>query len=278
MGELCFVSLFPEYFEVMMHHSILGRALARGALTYRFVQIRDFSRDKHRRVDDAPYGGGPGLVMKPEPLVGAIEESRRLCPGGHVVLMSPHGLRFDQNQALRLSKLGNPLILVCGHYEGIDERVRSYVDEEISIGDFVLTGGELAAMTVGDAVSRLWCGVLGNDASAQDESFSDGWLEYPQYTRPEYFRGQRVPEVLLNGNHEEIARWRRCNAILRTQQRRPDIFDQKSKELTCDERVWLGWDPPRKSPKKRRRNPANEPDPGDTPADCCGQMPQNNSK
>lgn len=277
MGELCFVSLFPEYFEVMMHHSILGRACARGALTYRFVQIRDFSSDKHRRVDDAPYGGGPGLVMKPEPLVGAIEESRRLCPDGHVVLMSPHGRRFDQTQALRLSKLSKPLILVCGHYEGIDERVRSYVDEEISVGDFVLTGGELAAMTVGDAVSRLWRGVLGNDASAQDESFSDGWLEYPQYTRPETFRGQRVPDVLLNGNHEEIARWRRCNAILRTQERRPDIFDQKSKELTRDERVWLGWDSPRKSPKKRCRN-KNDGGAGESDAGNCAAMPQNNSK
>lgn len=252
MRELCFVSLFPEYFEVMMHHSILGRAVARGALNYRFVQIRDFSRDKHRRVDDAPYGGGPGLVMKAEPLILAIEEGRRLCGGGHVVLMSPHGQRFNQAQAHRLSALSQPLILVCGHYEGIDERVRSYVDEEISIGDFVLTGGELAAMVVGDAVSRLWSGVLGNDASSIDESFSDGWLEYPQYTRPETVRGARVPDVLLNGNHAQIAQWRRCASILRTQERRPDIFDDKRHELTHDERVWLGWEAPKK-PQKRRK-------------------------
>lgn len=253
MREICFVSLFPEYFEVMMHNSILGRAVARGALHYRFVQIRDFSRDKHRRVDDAPYGGGPGLVMMAEPLILAIEESRRLCGGGHVVLMSPHGQRFNQAQAQRLSALSQPLILVCGHYEGIDERVRAYVDEEISIGDFVLTGGELAAMVVGDAVSRLWNGVLGNDASSIDESFSDGWLEYPQYTRPESVRGERVPDVLLNGNHAQIAQWRRCASILRTQQRRPDIFDDKQHEITYDERVWLGWAPPQKTQKRRKQ-------------------------
>ena len=151
-----------------------------------------------------------------------------------------------------MSALSQPLILVCGHYEGIDERVRSYVDEEISIGDFVLTGGELAAMVVGDAVSRLWSGVLGNDASSIDESFSDGWLEYPQYTRPETVRGARVPDVLLNGNHAQIAQWRRCASILRTQERRPDIFDDKRHELTHDERVWLGWEAPKK-PQKRRK-------------------------
>lgn len=256
MGELCFVSLFPEYFEVMMHHSILGRAVNRGALSYRFIQIRDFSQDKHRRVDDAPYGGGPGLVMKAEPLILAIEESRRQCHGGHVVLMSPHGRRFTQREAHRLSALEEPLILVCGHYEGVDERVRRYVDEEISIGDFVLTGGELAAMVVGDAVSRLWCGVLGNDASSEEESFTDGWLEYPQYTRPETYRGDSVPEVLLSGNHEEIARWRRCASILRTQERRPDIFAEKSKELSREERIWLGWE--KSSPKRRRKRGSSE--------------------
>ena len=202
-------------------------------------------------MDDAPYGGGAGQVMKPEPLVLAIEAARHYYGGtGHVVLMSPQGQVFSQKVARRLSQTDQPLILVCGHYEGIDERVRAYVDEEISIGDFILTGGELGALVVADAVCRLWPGVLGNDDSNVEESFSDGWLEYPQYTRPEEFRGMKVPEILLSGNHGAIKQWRRCESIRRTQDRRPDLFDQHSSQISFEERVWMGWEQPVKKKKR----------------------------
>ena len=243
MGQICFVSLFPEYFETAMRSSIIGRAVESGHIEWRFVQIRDFSLDKHRRVDDAPYGGGAGLVMKPDPLVAAIEHAKSFYQKPHVVLMSPQGARFHQGHARRLS-LYDAIVLVCGHYEGVDERVRSFVDEEISIGDFVLTGGELAALVVSDAVCRLWQGVLGNDESSVDESFSQGWLEYPQYTRPPEFRGMKVPEILLSGDHGAVDRWRRCESIRRTQERRPDIFESLEPTLTPKEKKWLGadWD------------------------------------
>ena len=254
MGHFCFVTLFESYFETAMHSSIIGRAVERGSVTWDVVQIRDFAHDRYRHVDDAPYGGGAGQVMKPEPLVSAIEAAKEKCCGGHVVLMSPQGQLFDQAAAVRLSKLNEPIILVCGHYEGIDERIRAFVDEEISIGNFVLTGGELGALVVSDAVCRLWPGVLGNDDSSVDESFSDGWLEYPQYTRPAEFRGMRVPDVLLNGNHAEIAKWRRCESIRRTEKRRPDLFEKNRDLLTQQERIWLGWEAP--PPKKRHHKPA----------------------
>ena len=238
MGQICFVSLFPEYFETVMRSSIVGRAVNAGQIAWNFVQIRDFSLDKHHRVDDAPYGGGAGLVMKPEPLVSAIEHAKSLYPEGHVVLMSPQGMRFDQAHARRLSQYPS-LILVCGHYEGIDERVRNFVDEEISIGDFVLTGGELAALVVSDAVCRLWPGVLGNDTSSVEESFSEGWLEYPQYTRPPEYRGMQVPEILLGGNHGAVDQWRRCESIRRTRERRPDLYASLEPTLTARERKWI---------------------------------------
>ncbi|MBO4350443.1 MAG: tRNA (guanosine(37)-N1)-methyltransferase TrmD [Proteobacteria bacterium] len=238
MGQICFVSLFPEYFEAAMRSSIIGRAVNAGQIDWSFVQIRDFSLDKHHRVDDAPYGGGAGLVMKPEPLVAAIEHAKSLYPEGHVVLMSPQGSRFDQTHARRLSQYSS-LILVCGHYEGIDERVRNFVDEEISIGDFVLTGGELAALVVSDAVCRLWPGVLGNDTSSVEESFSEGWLEYPQYTRPPEYRGMQVPEILLGGNHGAVEQWRRCESIRRTRERRPDLYASLEPTLTARERKWM---------------------------------------
>ena len=254
MGHLCFVTLFPEIIRAALGCSILGRAVTDGLIRVDFVQIRDFSHDKHHRVDDAPYGGGPGLVMKAEPLVRASEEARRLCAGGHVVLMSPQGRTLAPSTARRLSENGKGLIFVCGHYEGIDERVRAYVDEEISIGDFVLTGGELAAAVVSDSVSRLWPGVLGNAASSEDESFSEGWLEYPQYTRPEIFRGERVPEVLLRGDHGAVAKWRRCQSILRTRERRPELFEARRDFISHEERVWLGWESPRPKHRKHHKN------------------------
>ena len=240
MGHICFVSLFPAYFETAMHSSVIGRAVDAGQITWDFIQIRDFSTDKHHRVDDSPYGGGAGLVMKPEPVVLAIEEARRRHPDGHVVLTSPQGQKFEQATARRLHQ-HSCIIFVCGHYEGVDERVRSYVDEELSVGDFVLTGGELAALVMSDAVCRLWPGVLGNDDSSVEESFSQGWLEYPQYTRPVDFRGERVPEILLSGNHGAVDLWRRRASIERTRERRPDVYASLVETLTRKELKKLGF-------------------------------------
>lgn len=250
MRHLCFVSLFPEYFETVMKSSILGRAVTRGHLSYSFVQIRDFSTDRHHRVDDAPYGGGAGQVMQPGPLVSAIERVRGEQPDIHVILTSPQGRVFNQQKALEISRKYTSVAFVCGHYEGIDERVRAYVDEELSIGDYILTGGELAAAVMGDAIARLWPGVLGNDSSSEEESFSEGWLEYPQYTRPAEFRGASVPEILLGGNHEAIAKWRRAASIRRTEERRPDLYERLVEGLSQEDKILIGL---AEAPPKRRR-------------------------
>jgi tRNA (guanine37-N1)-methyltransferase len=205
--------------------SILGKALERKHLTLTVTDIRDFASGKHRVTDDTPYGGGAGMVMKVEPLVGAIEAARARLPKAPVLLMSPRGPRFDQSRARELATAGE-LVLVCGRYEGVDERALQYVDGELSLGDFVLTGGELAALCVFDAVARLIPGVLGNEASAATESFEEGVLEHPHYTRPVEFRGARVPDVLQEGNHARIERWRRWHALKLTQARRPDLFER----------------------------------------------------
>lgn len=218
------LTLFPRLVAAPLSESILGKAVARGDLRVNVRDVRDFAEGKHRVTDDTPYGGGAGMVMKPEPLVAAIEAARAaLGEGAHVVLMDPQGRTFDRARARELARR-EKLILVCGRYEGVDERVRAFVDEEISIGDFVLTGGELAALCVVDACARLVPGVLGNEASPVAESFEEGLLEGPQYTRPPVFRGLQVPEVLLSGHHAEVARWRRKQALLRTRERRPDLF------------------------------------------------------
>lgn len=219
------LTIFPGMFEGgPLGESILGKARARGLVTVRVHNLRDYTTDRHQMTDDRPFGGGEGMVMKPEPIVRALEAIAPLGPPAHVVLLTPQGALFDQAAARRYSLLER-LVLVCGRYEGVDERVGQYfVDEEVSIGDFILTGGELAAMVVIDAVSRLLPGVLGNEASAEAESFREPVLEYPQYTRPQEFRGLKVPEALLSGDHSRIARWRRKQALLRTRQRRPDLF------------------------------------------------------
>ncbi|HEY0839532.1 MAG TPA: tRNA (guanosine(37)-N1)-methyltransferase TrmD [Vulgatibacter sp.] len=220
------LTLFPRLVEAPLQESILGKAIQRGLVQVRVRDIRDHAHDKHHVTDDTPYGGGAGMVMKPEPLVEAIEAAKEGMDGPcRVVLLDPGGRRFDQAVARELQAAGR-LVLVCGRYEGYDERIRSYVDEEISLGDFVLTGGELAALCVVDACARLVPGVLGNEESAGAESFEEGLLEYPQYTRPPEFRGDRVPEVLLSGDHAKIARWRRKQALLRTRERRPDLLDR----------------------------------------------------
>lgn len=217
------MTLFPRIVEGPLEESILKRARERGLVTIRVHNLRDFTHDKHRVVDDKPFGGGPGMVLKPEPIFEAVETLRR--PDSCVILMCPQGRRFTQAVAHELSARPH-LLIICGHYEGVDERVReALVQDEISIGDYVLTNGALAAAVLIDAVVRLLPGALGDEASAVCDSFTDGLLEGPQYTRPAEFRGMRVPEVLLSGNHEEIARWRREQALRRTAQRRPDLLE-----------------------------------------------------
>lgn len=219
------LTIFPGMFRGPWDESIIKRAREKGLVEVRTWDIRDFSVDKHRTVDDYSFGGGTGMVMKPEPIFRAVEEVQKFRSSrGWIILMCPQGRVFDQEKARTLSRQEH-LIILCGHYEGIDERVRQYlVDEEISIGDYVLTGGELPAMVVVDAVVRLIPGVLGKQDPLYVDSFADGLLEYPQYTRPREFRGWRVPEVLVSGNHEAIRRWRRKEALRRTMKRRPDLL------------------------------------------------------
>lgn len=217
------ITLFPGMFPSPLGHSILKKAQEKGLISVRLVDPRDYTTDKHRTVDDAPYGGGQGMVMKPEPLVAAIEDVKKKLQRPRVILLSPQGKPFDQAEAQRLAQ-EQELVLVCGRYEGVDERVKAFVDEELSVGDYTLSGGELPAMVVIDAVARLIRGVLGNLDSPKDESFTDGLLEYPQYTRPEEFRGMKVPEVLLSGDHEKVDAWRKATSIQLTRQRRPDLM------------------------------------------------------
>ena len=232
------LTLFPEMFDSYLATSILGRAIAQDKIRVRCHNIRDFAADKHRMTDDTPYGGGSGMVMKPEPLVRCLEAVQgRDGPRARVILLSPQGRLFDQKAAWELSRLPR-LILVCGKYEGVDERVRVLsVDEELSIGDYVLTGGELAAMVVLEATARLLPGVLGDEASTREESFSRGLLEYPQYTRPREFMGCPVPEVLLSGNHQEIAAWRRRKSLEQTFKKRPDLL--RGAELDDEDMEYL---------------------------------------
>jgi tRNA (guanine37-N1)-methyltransferase len=219
------LTLFPEMFDSYLAASILGRAIAQGHIQVRRHNIRDFATGRHRTTDDAPYGGGSGMVMKPEPLVRALKAVQGSeAPPARVLLLSPQGRLFDQQSARELSRLPR-LILVCGKYEGVDDRVRTLgVHEEVSIGDYILTGGELAAMVILETTARLIPGVLGDEESSREESFSEGLLEYPQYTRPREFMGYSVPDVLLSGNHREIAEWRRKKALERTLRRRPDLL------------------------------------------------------
>lgn len=221
--EIDLLTLFPRIFEGPLDESILKRARDRGLVQIRIHNLREFTHDKHRIVDDKPYGGGQGMLMKAEPIFEAVEKIRRAdtC----VVLMTPQGAPLTQARARELSKKPH-LLIICGHYEGVDERVReALVHEEISIGDYVLTNGALAAAVLVDAIARLVPGVLGDEQSAEDDSFAGGLLEGPQYTRPPEFRGMRVPEVLLSGDHQAIAKWRAEQAKRRTQERRPDLLE-----------------------------------------------------
>lgn len=219
------VTIFPRMFRGPFDESIIKRAQEKELVKINIHDLRRWAKDKHRTVDDRPYGGGPGMVMRVDILDRAI--SKLKTKSAKIILLTPQGKPFKQQQATELSKLDH-LILIAGHYEGVDERVREHlVDEEVSIGDYVLTGGELPAMVVVDAVVRLIPGVLGKEASLEDESFNKALLEYPQYTRPEKHRANKVPEVLMSGNHAEIEKWRKEQALKRTKKRRPDLLGKK---------------------------------------------------
>lgn len=234
------LTLLPDFFTSPLGQGVIGRAVTSGIIGVGVHNIRDYTTDRHRTADDSPYGGGSGMVMKPEPVVSAIEGVLKSAPAAaektRVVLTTPQGRPFDQARAREYSGLDR-LVIVCGRYEGVDERVRAFVDDEVSVGDFIMTGGEAPALCVVDAVARLVPGVLGGEDSTVEETFSEGLIEYPQYTRPEVFRGMGVPEILLSGNHGEIRKWRRRESLRRTLERRPELLS--SAELTDEDRAFL---------------------------------------
>jgi len=232
------LTLFPEFFEVLKKWSVIGRALEEGIFSLNTINIRDFSKDKHKRVDDYPFGGGPGMVMKPEPIYDALSSVK--SGKSLTIFLSPQGKVFNQELAKELSKESH-LILLCGHYEGVDNRIiENYIDMEISIGDYVLTGGEIPAMVLIDAVVRLLPGTLSSEESYMDESHYDGLLEYPQYTRPRVFNDLAVPEILLSGDHEKIREWRKYQALKNTFIKRPDLLEMRKlskREMEMLERI-----------------------------------------
>ncbi len=231
------ISLFPEMFEGPFQESILDRAREEGLLNVRLHNLRDYTLNKHGKVDDTPFGGGAGLVMNIEPIDRALQAIKQDRPQAYTVLMAPSGKRFDQKKAKELAEKSQ-IILICGRYEGVDERVaENLVDEQLSIGDFVLSGGEMAAMVLVDAVTRLVPGVVGDPASLEEESFENGLLEYPQYTRPRDYKGSEVPEVLVSGDHKKIKEWQRKAALKKTARNRPDLIEQLN--LTAEERAMI---------------------------------------
>lgn len=223
------ITLFPDFFTSTLSSGLLGRALAKQIAHVHLVNPRDFTTDKHRKVDDEPYGGGVGMLMKPEPIFAAVE-SLPVLPRREVILMTPQGQTLNQPLLRELVMGYDQLVVICGHYEGVDERVLHLVTREVSLGDFVLTGGEIPALALINGVVRLLPGTVGKVESLKAESFEEGLLDYPQYTRPAEFRGLRVPEVLLSGNHAEIARWRHEQQIQRTRDRRPDLLGEETNE------------------------------------------------
>ena len=236
--HIALVSLFPQMFEAVSDHGVTGRAVKQGLVEISHSNPRDFTTDRHRTVDDRPYGGGPGMLMKIDPLQQAIAAARdKAGEDAKVIYLSPQGKRLDHGKAVALSQ-EQALILVAGRYEGVDERlIEAEVDEELSIGDYVLSGGELAAMVVIDTVTRQLPGVLGHELSAQEDSYADGLLDCPHYTRPEEYQGKQVPDVLLSGNHDQIRRWRLKQALGRTQERRPDLL--QGRPMTAEEEELL---------------------------------------
>jgi tRNA (guanine37-N1)-methyltransferase len=235
------VTLFPEVFPAFLRTSLLGKAIERGLVAIEVHHLRPFGDGRHQTTDDSPYGGGAGMIMKIEPLVRCLESLPPPTPQTRTLLLSPQGRRLEPSWARELATLER-LVLLCGRYEGVDDRIRYFIDGEISIGDYVLSGGELAAMVVIDAVSRFLPGFLGNASSAESESFEEGLLEYPQFTRPASFRGYSVPDLLLGGDHERVRRWRRREALRRTRERRPDLFARLVLSPE-DERLLAGEEP-----------------------------------
>ena len=232
--KITILTLFPEMFHSMMESSIIKRAIEKNQVTIELVNFRDYTHDKHKHVDDTPYGGGQGMVISCPSVVEAIEAVR--TPSSHVVMMSPRGTTYNQKIARHFAYDYDHIVLLCGHYEGFDERILKYVDEEISIGDYILTGGELGAMVVADSIIRLLDGVI-RESSHEDESFENELLEYPQYTRPLVFRGESVPEVLTSGHHENIRKWRLEKSIEITLERRPDLL--VNRQFTKEEKILL---------------------------------------
>jgi tRNA (guanine37-N1)-methyltransferase len=230
------LTLFPEFFVSPLQQSILRRALAGGIIQVELINLRDFALDRHKVTDDRPFGGGPGMVLKIEPLVKAITTARESRPDLRAILLSPQGRVFKQSLAIELAGFDN-VMLICGHYEGVDDRLQHYIDDEISLGDFILTGGEIPALMILDAVTRLLPGSLGDEDSSQEDSFKDNLLKGPQYTRPREYDGYRVPEVLFSGDHQRVAQWRRQQAVRRTLERRPDLLTEAS--LTDLDRSFL---------------------------------------
>jgi len=251
------ITIFPGMFAPVLGESMMRRAQDKGLVEFAVHDLRDWSGNRHRKVDDRPYGGGPGMIMRAEPIVEAVRAVRKMAePEGRLVLTSPAGRRFDQSVARELAA-EKRLVIVAGHYEGVDERVRQHLaTDEVSIGDYVLTGGELPAMVLVDAVARLLPGVLGAESGAVEDSFAGGLLEYPQWTRPAEFRGWPVPEVLLSGNHEAVRRWRREQALRRTLERRPDLLARA--ELSGEDRKMLEA-PRRESAPGREGGDQDEP-------------------
>ncbi|MBE6858057.1 MAG: tRNA (guanosine(37)-N1)-methyltransferase TrmD [Ruminococcus sp.] len=229
--NITIATLFPEMCEAVLGESIIGRARKSGAITLNCRQIREYTQDKHRRVDDTPYGGGMGMVMQCEPIYNCYKAvCDELGTKPHTIYMSPKGKVLDQNKAVELSKMDN-ILIICGHYEGVDQRIiDKIVDEEISVGDYVLTGGELPAMVLVDAVARMCRGVLSDDVCFTDESIYSGLLEYPHYTRPEVWEGEAVPSVLLSGHHKNIEKWRLEQSLKLTEERRPDLLEKYNSE------------------------------------------------
>lgn len=231
------LTIFPEALREYLNASLLGKAKEKGLVEFNVHQLRQWAQDKHRMVDDVLYGGGEGMVMKVEPIVAAIEDIRKNYRKGRILYMSPQGRSLNQKMVGELSQY-EELLLLCGRYEGVDERVlEGWIDEEISLGDFILSGGEIAALAVVESVARLIPGVVGKEGSLREETFATGLVEYPHYTRPREFRGKKVPEILLNGNHREIERWRRREALRRTWSKRPDLLEMA--QLNEEDRAFL---------------------------------------
>jgi tRNA (guanine37-N1)-methyltransferase len=236
MIDIRILTIFPEIFDSFLRFGNPARAIEAGIINIETVDLREFTSDRHRSTDDYPYGGGTGMIMKPEPVVAGIRELRKLMKKPAVLLMTPQGKLFSQSIAEELAEKES-LVIVCGRYEGIDERIRAFVDDEISIGDYIVSGGETAAMVIIDAITRLIPGVIGADSHSCGESFYNGLLEYPQYTRPRVFEGIETPEVLLDGHHEKIRRWRKKMALAKTLVKRPDLL--KNRTWTVEEKELL---------------------------------------